>query len=124
MTENLIIFLATESYLSCPQYFSILPHLEKHKKILLNVNEQWSSILDKDYLEKNQKKILRCFYKYHELKGINLNAKKRLWNVLMTHYNYKKLISNYLDIYHPKAVICCSDMNLIHRTINYYCIKK
>ena len=123
MTDNLIIFLATESYLSCPQYFAILPYLENCKKIILNVNEQVSSNLDKIYLEKNQKKILKYFDKYHELQKFNFKGKKRLWNVLWIHFQYKKMIFKYLDTYHPQAIICCTDMSLSDRMIFTWCRK-
>ncbi len=123
MSENLILFLATYSYLSCPQFFSILPYFERHKRILLNVNDPVSSKFDKNYIKKNQKKILTRFDKYHELKKINFNA-KRLWNVLKIHYKYKKTISNYLNKYHPEAVISCSDLALSDRIIFSLCRKK
>lgn len=118
MTESKIILSSSSYfYLSIPQYKAIIPELSDFKKILLNVNGQYTNKLDNNYIkEKNVTQIFDIYIKMKPKKEIQFDSFK-------SYRNYKKLLTEYLYKINPNAIISGSDLAVSDRVMFSWCQK-
>ena len=113
-----ILFSSSSLYLTYPQFKAIIPELNDFKKILINVNAQYTKEIDNNYIKEKNATLIFDSY-------IKLNPKREIsFDSLKNYRIYKNLLTGYLYKINPNAIISGSDLAISDRVMYSWCKKK
>ena len=127
MVKNNIVFLPSHSYISIPQYFSVVPKITDFNTIYLDAKDPIGANYNKSFYE-NKESILEYFNSYHELSELpfDIGVKLTTWEKikkLKVFKDYKRMVETYLDEIKPSAIVSTSDMSTSDKICSVWCKK-